>query len=264
MKQVPFFQVDAFTDEIFKGNPAAICVLDAWPDDQVLRNIAIENNLAETAYIIAENDGFAIRWFTNLGEIDLCGHATLASAHVVFQHLGYEKPRVRFTTRHVGALIVTYRDGNYVMDFPARAAIEETLTPGAIVDGLGGAKPVRTFVARDYMAVFQDVETILNLQPDFRTLAKAGKMIAVTAPGRDCDYVSRFFCPGDSVEEDPVTGSAHCMMAPYWAKALGKNDLTAIQYSPRGMAGILCRVVGDRVELRGKAVTVIVGSLILP
>jgi predicted PhzF superfamily epimerase YddE/YHI9 len=263
MQQIPFFQVDAFAIEAFFGNPAAVCVFTAWPDDAVLKNIAAENNLAETAYLIAEPDSYAIRWFTSLGEIDFCGHASLASAHVVFEHLGHAAPYVKFTTRLVGDLIIRRQDDLYIMDFPARTPIIEVPTSATLIAGFGGVVPQKTYLARDYMLIYPDEKTVRALQPDFRILGELGKMIAVTAAGHDTDYINRFFCPGDAVPEDPVTGSAHCMLAPYWAERLGKAHLQARQYSPRGAADITCIVKGDRVELHGHAVTVIIGTMIL-
>ena len=262
--KIPFYQIDAFAAEPFQGNPAAICILQKWLDDKTLQNIAAENNLAETSYMIAQPDGYAIRWFTSLGEINLCGHATLASAHVAFEHLNFPHSKIKFTTREVGDLFVTRQNHNSIMDSPAwMPGPEPDCLPDA-VKGLGGIASESTHSARDYMLVYKDAETIRNIRPDFRILAGLGKLICITAPGEDCDFVSRFFCPGDSVEEDPATGSAHCMLAPYWAQRLNKPQLIARQFSPRGTAEILCHVKGDRVELSGRAVTVIEGIMTLP
>lgn len=260
----PFYQVDAFATAPFQGNPAAVCVLQNWLDDATLRAIARENNLAETAFIIRHADSFAIRWFTSLGEINLCGHATLASAHVVFDHLGYNQPQLRFTTQSVGDLSVS-RDGtHYVLDFPAwMPELLPTFHPLA-PPGLGGVIPLESHLGRDYLFVFPDATTVKNIQPDFKALQQLGKLICLTAPGdATCDFVSRFFCPGDAVEEDPVTGSAHCMLTPYWAQRLQKNHLIGHQFSARGTAEIHCTLNGDRVNIAGAAVTVIAGMMTL-
>lgn len=263
MSKVPFYQIDAFASEAFKGNPAALCIFQEWPDDKVLQDIAIENNLAETGYLVAKPDHYEIRWFTNECEINLCGHATLAAAHALYEHRGHDGESVRFATRYVGDLTVTRRGDLYVMDFPAWPA-KPVECPALAIEGLGGATPMETYVHRDYMLVYDSVETIHALNPDFSILGKMDKYLCVTAPGKDCDFGSRFFCPNDAVREDPVTGSAHTMLAPFWAKRLGKDKLLAKQYSPRGAADVLCHVKGDRVELAGKAVTVITGEMILP
>lgn len=264
MKQVAFYQVDAFADAPFRGNPAAVCVFADWPSDKLMQDIAAENNLAETAYIIDRGSYYDIRWFTNLGEIDFCGHATLASAHVVLQHLAENSDKVKFKTREVGELTVC-RDGKfYVMDFPARPPQDEVSTPKLAIEGLGGNIPKLAYTGRSLMLVYEKQETVKALRPDYKILVTLGQTIIVTAPGERVDYVSRFFCPGFAVEEDPVTGSAHCMMAPYWAQTLGKKSLKALQFSSRGAAEILSVVKGGRVELRGKAVTVIMGTMLLP
>lgn len=260
----PFYQVDAFAAAPFQGNPAAVCVLQDWLDDDTLRQIAAENNLAETAFIICHRDSFAIRWFTSLGEINLCGHATLASAHVVFTHLNHNQPRLRFTTQSVGDLIVCRDDPNYILDFPAWMPELLPTFPVAASAGLGGVVPLESYLGRDYLFVFPNAAMVKAIQPDFKILRQLGKLVCLTAPGdTTCDFVSRFFCPGDAVEEDPVTGSAHCMLTPYWAQRLQKNDLIGHQFSARGTAEIRCAYRGDRVNLAGTAVTVIEGIMTL-
>ena len=246
------YQVDAFARRVFEGNPAAVCPLEAWLPDELMQAIAMENNLSETAFFVPEGDGYRLRWFTPLAEVDLCGHATLASAHVILNVLGEKKDRVDFETRS-GKLTVT-RDGDMLaMDFPAqppkRVEIPETLVAGL------GARPVEVLANIDYVAVFEDEATIRALTPDLGRLAELElRGVSVTAPGTDHDFVSRFFAPKVGVPEDPVTGSAHCKLVPYWAGRLGKDELTARQVSRRG-GDVRCRLMGDRVMLSGSAVT---------
>ena len=246
------YQVDAFARRVVEGNPAAVCPLEAWLPDELMQAIAMENNLSETAFFVPEGDGYRLRWFTPLAEVDLCGHATLASAHVILNVLGEKKDRVDFETRS-GKLTVT-RDGDMLaMDFPAqppkRVEIPETLVAGL------GARPVEVLANIDYVAVFEDEATIRALTPDLGRLAELElRGVSVTAPGTDHDFVSRFFAPKVGVPEDPVTGSAHCKLVPYWAGRLGKDELTARQVSRRG-GDVRCRLMGERVMLSGSAVT---------
>lgn len=259
--KLDFYQVDAFAERVFEGNPAAVVVLGAWPDDALLQAIAMENNLSETAFFAPEEDGFRLRWFTPRAEVDLCGHATLASAHVLFEHRGHEPDSLRFATRS-GVLSVRREAAGYCMDFPATASRPADV-PGDLIDGLGGRKPTAVLAGPDCPAVFDTPADVATLEPDFSALARLdGRGVIATAPGTDCDFVSRCFFPRLGVNEDPVTGSAHCQMAPYWAVRLGRTDLRARQISPRG-GRIDCRVRGDRVELLGRAVTCLVGTLSL-
>ena len=252
MKAV-LYQVDAFADRVFEGNPAAIVPLESWPSADVMQAIAAENNLAETAFFAPEGGSYRLRWFTPTVEVDLCGHATLASAHVLFNHLGYSKPEIRFETRS-GTLVVAREGDRLVMDFPA-AKPKPYPVPEAIAEALG-AKPLVWAKTSNLMAVFDKAADVVALKPDFPALARlltplnAG--LIATAPGEDgIDFVSRFFAPSHGIDEDPVTGSAHCTSVPYWAKKLGKKDLVARQVSKRG-GTLWCTDAGERVILRGR------------
>ena len=259
--KVPFYQVDAFADRPFAGNPAAICPLQHWLPDDLLQAVAAENNLSETAFFVPEDNGYALRWFTPTVEVDLCGHATLASAHVLFEHLDVSADTVAFVTRS-GRLTVDREADACRMDFPAKPAVT-CEPPAALLEGLGRT-PDAVLAADDYIVVFRSEEEIRTLAPEFGPLASLDRRgVAVTAPGQSVDFVSRFFAPGAGIAEDPVTGSAHCELAPYWASRLGHSRLQAKQLSKRG-GEVDCEVAGDRVLLRGRAVTVIQGELILP
>lgn len=252
------FQVDAFTDEVFKGNPAAVVVLSEQIPDDLMLLIAAENNLPETAFLLEEGSGFRLRWFTPDIEMDLCGHATLASAHIIFTEMSYEKDFIIFYTLS-GELTVTreYRNGDqaYNMFFPERKAIPAIL-PKEILDSLS-IKPNFVLKARDYMLVYEDQKDITNIQInrsliDQVNLGTGG--VIITAPGDDCDFVSRFFTPGSTLFEDPVTGSAHCTLTPYWSDKLNKSTLIAKQLSLRG-GKLVCILDNDRVIIKGSAVT---------
>jgi PhzF family phenazine biosynthesis protein len=258
---LPFYQVDAFTDRLFSGNPAGVCPLAGWLTDELLQSIAAENNLAETAFFVPGEEGFELRWFTPEVEVDLCGHATLAAAHVLFLHLGQPGEVVRFQTRS-GILEVSREGDLLALDFPARPAIS-CECPDDLAAGLG-RRPVATAKARDYFAIFETEEEIRSLRPDMEVLSRLECLgIIATAPGKDCDFVSRFFAPGAGVPEDPVTGSAHCTLIPYWAKRLGKTKLHARQLSRRG-GELWCEDLGARVRMSGRAVTYLTGFLHLP
>ncbi len=246
------YQVDAFAGRLFEGNPAAVCPLDSWLADELLQAIAAENNLAETAFFVATDHGFDLRWFTPVQEVDLCGHATLASAHVLFTLLGYPGSRIVFSTRS-GELRVE-RDGEWlVMDFPAVSATPCN-PPAALLDGLG-KRPQAVLAGEDYMAVFDSEAVVRSLVPDFAKLNELDRRgVIVTAPGREVDFVSRFFAPKFGIPEDPVTGSAHCALTPFWSSRLGKQSLAARQVSRRG-GDLQCRIQGERVLLAGRAVT---------
>jgi PhzF family phenazine biosynthesis protein len=252
------YQVDAFTTRAFAGNPAAVCPLAAWLDDSLMQAIAEENNLAETAFFVPSARGFRLRWFTPVREVELCGHATLAAAHVLFEILGYAEPAIVFETLS-GELIVKRHGKLLEMDFPAQPATACPI-PEALVKGLG-CEPLEVLTAADYLAVFDSEETVRALTPDHAALSRLDRRgVIVTAPGKDVDFVSRFFAPRYGVPEDPVTGSAHCELAPYWAKRLGKDALVARQVSKRG-GELLCELKGDRVLLCGSAVTVMVATM---
>jgi PhzF family phenazine biosynthesis protein len=255
------YQVDAFASEVFAGNPAAVCPLAGWLDDAVMQAIAGENNLSETAFFVPTERGFHLRWFSPVREVDLCGHATLATAHVLFEHLGYDRPAVAFETRS-GELVVERRDGRLSMDFPATLP-GPGFAPDALVAGLG-EPPVEVLCADDYLVVFADEATIRRLAPDLARLSELDlRGVCVTAPGEEVDFVSRFFAPKYGIPEDPVTGSAHCALTPYWAARLGKEELEARQVSARGGA-LHCRLNGDRVVISGNAVTFLVGEISIP
>jgi len=245
------YQVDAFASRVFEGNPAAVCPLAAWLEDGLLQAIAEENNLAETAFFVPSGNGYHLRWFTPNKEVDLCGHATLAAAHVLFEILGYAKPSIEFETRS-GKLVVARKGDALAMDFPAILP-KPCTAPAALIEGLG-QRPVEVLAADDYIAVFDSEATIRALTPDLMILSKLDlRGVVVTAPGGKHDFVSRFFAPKYGIPEDPVTGSAHCELAPYWAAQIGKTTLQARQVSKRG-GDVLCELRGDRVTLTGSAV----------
>ena len=255
---IPFFQVDAFARRPFEGNPAAVCMLDHWPDDSTLANIAAENNLSETAFLVGGKGRYHLRWLTPTVEVDLCGHATLAAAWVVFQHLEPACRQVRFTTRS-GELAVTRDDDRLSMDFPSRPP-RPCDVPAALLDALNHA-PREVLRSRDYLVVYETAERIRGLEADMPLLSQLDCLgVIVTAPGDDCDFVSRFFAPGAGVPEDPVTGSAHSTLVPYWAERLGKQHLFAKQLSRRG-GELWCEHAGDRVRIAGYAVEFLSGTI---
>jgi len=259
--RLKLFQVDAFTDRQFGGNPAAIVPLEQWLPDATLQAIAAENNLSETAYFVKQGERYHLRWFSPACEVNLCGHATLATAWVLWEKLGERASLIRFDTRS-GELRVT-REGTWLwLDFPADPA-RPCVAPPALVSGLG-RPPREVLVARNYVAMYDDEETVRTLAPDFRVLATLDQHgVIATAPGTDCDFVSRFFAPKFGIDEDPVTGSAHCTLAPLWAGRLGRQSLHARQVSRRG--GVLrCEPVGDRVRIGGQAVAYLAGEIELP
>jgi predicted PhzF superfamily epimerase YddE/YHI9 len=246
------YQIDAFANRVFEGNPAAVIPLSSWLDDAVLQAIAQENNLSETAFFTPSPRGFHLRWFTPTTEVDLCGHATLATAHALFNHLGYAGQTITFETRTCD-LMVRRQDAWLVMDFPAFPP-EPCAPPEALIRGVG-RQPVHVLAADDYVVVFDNEAVIRAITPDHALLCAVDRRgVIVTAPGRDVDFVSRFFAPKYGIPEDPVTGSAHCELAPYWAARLGKTRMKARQLSRRG-GEMLCELAGDRVLLSGRAVT---------
>jgi len=257
---IPIYQADAFTDKLFGGNPAAVCPLQEWLPDATMQRIAQENNLAETAFIVKTDNGYFLRWFMPESEIDLCGHATLATAHILFTELGHEWDTIYFDTVKAGTLVVK-RDGDkYVMDFPSRPPFAAD-APEGLIEALGGKKPQEVWRSRDYLLVYETEEDITGITPDHAALSKIDTLgIIVTAPGNEIDFVSRFFAPAASVPEDPVTGSAHCNLIPYWAGRLGKNSLHAYQLSARH-GELWCELKGDRVLMAGNAVTYLRGAI---
>jgi len=257
---LPIYQADAFTDKLFGGNPAAICPLKEWLHEPVMQKIAAENNLAETAFFAPEGSGFKIRWFTPAHEIDLCGHATLASAHILFTELGYKGDSISFHTLKTGTLTVTRNNDLYVLNFPSRIP-EAHNAPSELITALGGKQPVEVLKSRDYMVVYETEEDVAAIKPDFAALAKLDALgTIITAKGNNSDFVSRMFAPAAGIPEDPVTGSAHCNLIPYWAEKLGKTKLHAYQISER-RGELWCELQGDRVLMAGKAVTYLKGEI---
>lgn len=258
--KIPMWQVDAFATEVFAGNPAAVCVLDDWLADGVLQSIAAENNLSETAYLVPHGEGFDLRWFAPAKEVALCGHATLAAAKVLFDLRGWSAPEIRFLTRQRGTLTVAKRGEWFEMDFPALPA-RPVATPAGLAAALG-AEPRQVLESTDdWLAVLDDEATVRNLKPDLAALKKFHcRCLVPTARGDAVDFVSRAFAPRYGIPEDPVTGSAHCALAPYWAGVLGQDDLRAFQVSARG-GEVRCRVAGDRVKLAGQAVVYLEGTI---
>jgi len=257
---IQIFQVDAFTDKVFGGNQAAVCLLNEWIPDEVLLKITKENNLAETAFFVALDDKFHIRWFTPDIEMDLCGHATLATAHVIFNHLRYKKDVIKFTS--ASGNLEVFKDGDLIcLDFPSRMPLKADL-PMAFLKGIGKA-PLEVYKSRDYVLIYETEEDVANITPNqalIDTINIDPGGIIVTAKGNDVDFVSRFFTPQASIFEDPVTGSAHCSLIPFWAKKLGKNQLIAKQISQRG-GTIYCQNNNSRVIISGKAITFMQGII---
>jgi PhzF family phenazine biosynthesis protein len=260
-QRIPMYQVDAFAGQVFSGNPAAICPLENWLPDSQMQAIAGENNLAETAFFVRNGAGYKLRWFTPLVEVELCGHATLASAFVILNDLTPGERSVSFDTKS-GVLTVTREGDLYSLDFPSRPPEAcDNVYPG-LVPALGG-KPVTVLSARDYLVVYGSEDELRALRPDMSALMKVDRFAVIaTAPGREADFVSRFFAPAKGVPEDPVTGSAHCTLIPYWSKRLGKQKLHAYQVSPRG-GELWCEDRGARVTISGKAVRFFEGAIFL-
>jgi PhzF family phenazine biosynthesis protein len=257
--QIPIFQVDAFSSQLFRGNPAAVCPLDEWLPDQTMQSIAGENNLAETAFFVPEGEGYRLRWFTPTTEVDLCGHATLATAFIIMNRIAPGRQTVSFQTLS-GELIVHRKGDLYSLDFPARPPQRCEVHP-RLMEALGTA-PLEILAARDYFVVYPSEQDVRTLAPNLDLLAAVDRFaVIVTAPGSgDVDFVSRFFAPAHGVPEDPVTGSAHCSLIPYWSRRLGKNSLRARQVSPRG-GDLWCEHRGDRVTISGNAALYLEGTI---
>ncbi|MBF0547760.1 MAG: PhzF family phenazine biosynthesis protein [Candidatus Riflebacteria bacterium] len=257
--KIPYYQIDVFTNDLFKGNPAGVCILPSgWLSDELMKKIAFENNLSETAFVTRQEGSFYLRWFTPTAEMDLCGHATVAPAHVFFEEIGFDSRLIKFETRS-GTVRVENKDKFLVLDFPSRPPIK-CEEPQGIQDVLG-KMPLEVLKARDLMFVFDEEEDVRNMKPDFRGVLNWGcHGVIVTAPGKDADFVSRFFAPVVGVNEDPVTGSAHSTLIPYWSKRLNKTDLYAKQISARG-GELFCQYMGDRVKIGGKAITYLRGEI---
>jgi predicted PhzF superfamily epimerase YddE/YHI9 len=255
---LPIYQVDAFTSSVFAGNPAAVCPLESWLRDDTMQAIAAENNLSQTAFFVRDGDRFHLRWFTPACEVDLCGHATLASAHVLFEEVNEPGDTVRFQTKS-GELVVRRQGELLAMNFPSRPP--EKVEPDPRLATTLGGKPSEVLAARDYLVRYRSADEVRALSPDMEALKKIDRFaFIVTAPGTDCDFVSRFFAPAQGIGEDPVTGSAHCTLIPYWAEELGKTTLHARQISPRG-GELFCKLLGDRVEIAGYAALFLRGRI---
>ena len=258
---LPIYQVDAFTDHLFGGNPAAVVPLENWLPDQIMQNIAAENNLAETAFFVKEPAGYHIHWFTPLAEVRLCGHATLATAHVLFNHLNFQGDQIAFQSK--SGILRVKRDGDILtLDFPADT-MKEVTVPEDLAAAIG-LSPVLTYKGRtDYMLVYSTQQEIEQIKPNMHKLLKTeARGVIVTAPGEEVDFVSRFFAPQVGVPEDPVTGSAYTSLTPYWADRLNKPELKAIQLSQR-KGHLSLKHIGDRVEISGKALTYLKGEIYL-
>ncbi len=254
------YQIDAFTDSVFKGNPAAVCPLNEWLEDSILLKIAAENNLSETAFYVPKDDEFEIRWFTPETEVDLCGHATLAASFVLFEAEGYIGETIQFYSPRSGKLSVTRKNGNLVLNFPVDQIKEIPLTKE--LSALTDKVPLGAYQGKtDYMLVFGQEEDIRTLKPNLSLIKELhARGLIVTSKGEHSDFVSRFFAPAVGINEDPVCGSAHTTMTPFWAGQLNKTDLTAFQLSER--SGVIsCRLLGNRVELGGKAVMYLKGEI---
>ena len=251
--KIEYYHIDAFADAVFKGNPAGVCLLEKPLSPETMQKIAFENNLSETAFVTSDKNGYQIRWFTPAVEVDLCGHATLSAAHVLFHHKDHKTNKLEFHSRT--DKLGVEKDGEWLfLDFPARPPVP-CRAPAELLKALI-YEPVKVMASvRDYMVVFHSESIVKKLAPDMellKSLAKSGVM--VTALGENVDFVSRFFCPGQGVPEDPVTGSAHCTLIPYWSEQLGKKELNALQVSARG-GRLICRNLGERVKIGGHAVT---------
>ena len=262
MRQIDFYMVDAFANSTFEGNAAAVCPLTEWLPDETLLKMSKQHNQSETAYFVPTEKGFELRWFTTQAEINLCGHATLAAAHVIFEHLNHPGETIQFDTRFVGPLTVT-RNGEWLtLDFPAWKT-EPVTPPSLLLEALGITEYIEVRVARDYMVVLENQQQVEAVRPDINAMLPLGKMVCITAPGEgEYDFVSRFFCPGEAVVEDPVTGSAHSMLIPYWAEKLNKTQMMAYQGAERG-GDLRCQQVGERVHIGGQATTYLAGKILL-
>jgi PhzF family phenazine biosynthesis protein len=256
--KIPIYQIDAFTDRRFHGNPAAVCILDNWLPDELMQDIAAENNLSETAFVLPRNNNFELRWFTPVVEVDLCGHATLATAFVMKEHLHYEKDEIEFKTRS-GLLKVIYGGNIMTMIFPRTPAkscdITEQLLRGV------GKQPVEVLKSRDYLVILNNEDEVKKIEPDFNSLKLLNTHgVIVTAQGNEVDFVSRFFAPGEGIPEDPVTGSSHTTLIPYWSERLRKKEMVALQLSKRG-GKLYCEDLGDSVKISGQATTYLIGEI---
>ena len=259
--KLKLYQIDAFTNKLFGGNPAAICILETWIDDYLMQSIAMENNLSETAFAVKNKDLYEIRWFTPTVEIDLCGHATLAAAFVIFNFFKSDTNILNFYSHRSGALTVELKSNQELeLDFPVSTL--KLSKPNESLNKALGATPQQTYTTEfDHLLRFESQTEIENLNPDFSSLAQIKtRGVIVTAPGDTVDFVSRFFAPASGIDEDPVTGSAHCALAPFWKEKLDKDILQAKQVSKRG-GDLSCKLEGDRVHIAGKCVLYMIGEI---
>jgi len=258
--KIPYYQISAFANSAFSGNPAGVCLLDQWLDDDTLQAIAAENNLSATAFIVNRGNLFDQRWFTPTVEIDLCGQATLASALVVFNYVNKSQTSVKFSTRS-GELVVKKEGDLFVMDFPSRPAMPCDKPAERLVVGLGEEPKEILRAERDYLVIYDNEDIVINLEPDMKELSRLDRFgVIVSAPGQSSDFVSRFFAPKAGVPEDPATGSAHSSLVPYWANRLNKKRVHAVQVSRRG-GELFCEDQGVRVQIAGKAVVYLEGTI---
>ena len=262
MPTLKLYQVDAFTQTVFQGNPAAVIPLDAWLPDAVLQNIAIENNLSETAFFVSDGGGYHLRWFTPIHEVPLCGHATLAAAYVLFYELGYELPTLRFRSQ-LSDLMVTHTGDQLTLDFPA-ISYEHLDEYPDILNQAFGKEPAQVWVAHEdmnYYLIYDDADFIRSVEPDLALVEQVHPYgVAISARGESSDCVSRYFAPSYGIPEDPVTGSIHCVLVPYWARVLGQKYIHAVQASARG-GELFCEDKGERVALSGYAVKYLEGTI---
>jgi PhzF family phenazine biosynthesis protein len=264
MKTIKLYQVDAFTDKLFSGNPAAVCMIDTWLNDDLMQSIANENNLAETAFVVPNGNDFEIRWFTPIVEVDLCGHATLAAACVIFNLLNYSNSIIKFYSARSGFLLVEKQNDLLVLDFPADELEASNEEQNIVIEKCIGAKPLEGYKGKtDYVAVIENETLLKNLQPNFEEISKLNaRGLIVTAKGDTVDFVSRFFAPQSGINEDPVTGSAHTSLIPLWSNKLGKKKLTANQISKRGGL-LICEFKDNRCMIGGKARLYLTGEIFL-
>ncbi len=253
------YQVDAFAEKLFTGNPAAIIPLQQWIDDELMQKIAMENNLAETAFFVKRNEDFDIRWFTPEFEINLCGHATLASAFVLYEFLGYDKPAITFHSKS-GPLYISRKNEMILLDFPSWKPERTDDYPAELLESLGNPEVTGVYKNRDLMVELQDEKAVQDCKPDFTLMKKTGSMVIITAPGRKVDFVSRFFAPTAGIDEDSVTGSAHSQLIPFWSYKLGKETMQAQQLSKRG-GHLYCEQKGERVIMGGRCVFYMKGEI---
>jgi PhzF family phenazine biosynthesis protein len=257
--KLTIYQVDAFAEKLFAGNPAAVIPLEDWIDENLMQQIAMENNLAETAFFVKNGNDFDIRWFTPASEIDLCGHATLASAFVLFEHLGYDAEKITFHSKS-GPLYISRKNDLLLLDFPSWNPTRLETFPELIIPALRNVEVVGVYKHRDYLVELANEDAVKNCKPDFSLLKQVPGMMIITAPGNTVDFVSRFFAPLMDIDEDPVTGSAHSQLIPFWSYKLGKTIMRASQLSKRG-GSLYCEQRGDRVTMGGNCVFYMKGEI---